>query len=84
MQEQMAALKTSLLEKEAEYTALKNENTTGQTDEQIKDLNNKLHSIEEENEFLMSQIQHLLAQEVEHSKKMMKQVESLEDEPTKK
>ena len=44
-----------------------------------EELTSKISGIEEENEFLVTQIQHLLKQEVENSKTMLETIHELED-----
>ena len=46
--------------------------------QQIDELMDKLRAVEEENDFLVKQIQHLLSQEVEASKKLLDRIDELE------
>jgi hypothetical protein len=76
MKEQIEQLKTTLKEKETECEALAQTGTA--RDGKDGELTSKLQSVEEENQFLCDQIQHLLQQELESSKCMKTQMEQLE------
>jgi hypothetical protein len=76
MKERIEQLETTLQEKETEHNELMQSDKAH--DENTAELDTKLHAIEEENEFLCSQIQHLLQQELDSSDKMKTQMEQLE------
>jgi len=78
MQEQISTMETNLRFKEVEIEALKNSDTPSSDKADDNELSTKLASIEEENEFLMSQIQHLLHQELEATQTMQEQISTME------
>ena len=76
MKERIEQLESTLQEKETEHSKLLQSDK--QHDTNTSELDTKLHAIKEENEFLCSQIQHLLQQELDSSNKMKTQMEQLE------